>query len=399
MEGFFQLSKFHKRTPVSNLTPKCGACGLFKTCQSPKMKPWGEGRTKILIVGEAPGKQEDEAGRPFVGLSGQLLRSAIGRIGLNFQEDFLITNAIICRPPGNKMPQDGKEVAFCRANILTTIAKFKPTVIITLGKWALHAILPQFWKGDIGPLERWVGHTIPTKDFWICPTYHPSFILREKDKNKMVEPMWIAHLEKACKLQFKAPAPLSLENKVTRLFDEREIYQAIRKFDEAGRPCGFDYETNCLKPEYPKARIYTASISDGDTTIAYPFFGKAIIATSMFLKSSRCSKIAGNGKFENRWTMFHLGHIINRLNWDTFIGAHCIDNRTGVCSLKFQAFVQFGVETYNEAIEPFLGSSSGSHYNRIHEIEMGQLLDYNGGDSYLEKRLSRRQQKALGFIT
>lgn len=395
MEGFFHLSEFHKQAPSSDLAPKCGACGLYKTCESPKIKPWGNGALRVLIVGEAPGKTEDEQDRPFVGPSGQYLREAIGRVGYNFQEDILSTNAIICRPPNNKLSKDAKEVGYCRANLVKTIRKFKPKVIITLGRKPLQSVLAPFWKDDIGILDRWIGWTIPTKDYWICPTWHPSFLLREE--NKLMDRMFLGHLEAALKLHEKPSKIPDLTDRVTKLYDERAIYEAVRKFDQAGRPCAFDYETNCLKPEYPEARIFSCAISDGETTIAYPFFGKAITATSMFLKSGRTKKIASHLKYEERWTIKHLGHPVSNWDWDTYLGAHALDNRPGICSLKFQSFVLLGIPSYNEPIAPYLESVGRSHYNRIKEIETGMLLEYNGLDAYLEVRIARRQQRQIGL--
>jgi len=66
MKGFYPSSVVQRDQP-SSLLPKCGSCGLFKTCESPKMEPYGQGRSRVLVVGEAPGQTEDEEGRPFIG--------------------------------------------------------------------------------------------------------------------------------------------------------------------------------------------------------------------------------------------------------------------------------------------------------------------------------------------
>lgn len=352
------------------------------------MKPWGRGTIGVLIVGESPGKVEDMRGRPFVGPSGEYLQDAIRELGREF-EDLRITNSIICRPPGNKMPQKGREVGYCRPNLAKTIEEFKPRVIITLGRHALETVLQPYWKDSFDALERWTGHAIPLTKHWVCPTWHPSFLLREN--NRVMNRLFMQHLEAALDIDEDPPTLPDFKSRIERLYEERDIISALRQFDEQGGPIAFDYETNCLKPEYPKAAIWSASVSDGKRTIAYPWTGRAVAATSLLLRSPRTRKIASNMKFEQRWTLKHLGHPVTNWDWDTVVAAHVQDNRSSIASLKFQSFVQMGIPTYNEHISPYLDSSE-THYNRIHEIEMDELLLYNGMDSLFEWHLARRQQ-------
>jgi hypothetical protein len=78
------------------------------------------------------------------------------------------------------------------------------------------------------------------------------------------------------------------------------------------------------------------------------------------------------------------------------LAAHCLDNRPGICSLKFQAFINLGVPSYNERIAPYLEASHGP-YNRIHEILLDDLLHYNGIDSLLEVKLAQYQRRKMGL--
>jgi hypothetical protein len=91
-----------------------------------------------------------------------------------------------------------------------------------------------------------------------------------------------------------------------------------------------------------------------------------------------------------------FGHGVNNWQWDTMLATHCLDNRPGICSLKFQALVQMGVPVYNKHIEPMLASYKGP-YNRIREIEMGSLLYYGGMDALLEWKLAMKQRKEMGY--
>lgn len=396
MEGFFKPAEIRSSRPGGDLAPKCGACGLYKGCQSPKMEPWGSGSLGALIVGEAPGEQEDKMDQPFVGASGEFLREAVSRAGYSF-DDLRITNSIICHPPNNKMPRDGKEVEWCRPNLVRTLEEFQPRVVITLGKHALSTVVKPYWKDDLLTLDRWVGWKIPAPKHWICPTWHPSFILRERNPavRGVMERLFIQHIEAALNINSDPPEIPDFKDKVELLFDERAIWNALKWFDDQGGLTAFDYETNSLKPEYPKSQIYSAAVSNGRRTVAYPWTERSRQATSIYLRSPRTRKIAANMKFEQRWTIKHLGHPITNLDLDTVVAAHVLDNRPKIGSLKFQAFVLMGVPSYNDHVHPYLESTDGSHYNRIHEVEITELLLYNGIDAFLEMHLGRRQRIML----
>lgn len=362
------------------------------------MEPYGKGAMDVLVVGEAPGETEDQQGRPFIGKAGQHLRAALRGIGVSLDKDVLTTNALICRPPANRTPED-KEIDYCRPNLLNTIRKHEPRVIITLGKSALVSVLRPYWKSDIGALERWVGWQIPLEQHWVCPTYHPSYLLRMQ--NQLLERYFGEHLEAAFSIE-RDPKPLrDLESKVECLFDEDKICKAIQWFDEHEGWCALDYETNTLKPEIPKARIVSCALSNEERTVSFPFGGNKVIkCLSWFLTSIRTRKIASNLKFEDRWSRHHVIHGgkqgVSNWGWDTMLAAHCLDNRPGICSLKFQSLIHLGVPTYNEHIDLFLESYKGP-YNRVEEISISDLLVYNGIDAYLELKLAMFQRRQMGY--
>lgn len=392
MKGFFSASTVHKEKPAG-LIPRCGQCGLYKTCRSPKMAPYGHGERDVLIVGEAPGQTEDEQGRPFIGKAGRYLRGMLDELDVDLDADAWTTNALICRPPKNATP-DAKQISYCRPNLLNSIRKYEPQVVITLGKAALASVLAQYWKDDVGSMEKWAGWQIPIPDHWICPTFHPSYLLRIN--NPLMDKLFAQHLEKAFALTEPSPPAQDFESQIELLYDDQEIYESIRDFDQQGGYCSVDYETNCIKPEWPKAKIFSCAISNGKRTISFPWVGKAITATSKFLQSSRTRKIASNLKMEERWTRKVLGHGVTNWGWDTMLASHCLDNREGICSLKFQSFVKLGVCSYNKRVDPYLESRHGP-YNRIHEIETGDLLFYNAQDALLTRQLANIQRKEMGL--
>jgi len=389
MIGFFSSSEVLKTVPSGTL-PRCGTCGLFRKCLSPKMPPYGKGKKKILVVGEAPGEQEDKKGRPFIGSSGQLLRHHLDELGIDLDRDAITTNAIICRPEKNRTPT-ADEIEYCRPNLLNLLQQYRPRVVITLGASALHSVIGQYWK-DIGHLERWVGWKIPLKGFWVCPTYHPSFLLRNQDP--VLEKLFHRHLKEAVSIE-ENPQPLEVADQVRVLYDEDEVIQTLRAMDEKGGWVAVDYETNCLKPEWPEAKVVSFSVSNGETTIAFPWTPKISEEVGRFLRSKNTQKIASNLRMEERWTRKIFGHGVSRWGWDTMLAAHCLDNRPGVCGLKFQAFVRLGVPPYNEKVEPFFDVPSGRRVNRISEIAMDTLLQYGGMDAVLEWHLARLQMQEM----
>src|SRR5690606_23623431 len=140
MAGFFPASQLQVAKAPPSLAPQCGACGLFKTCKSPKMPVSGKGRREILVVAEAPGKDEDDRGIQLVGESGQLLERAMRKAGVDMRKDCWLTNSLICRPPNNRMPTK-QEIDYCRPNLLKTIKELDPKVIILLGGSAVRSLI------------------------------------------------------------------------------------------------------------------------------------------------------------------------------------------------------------------------------------------------------------------
>jgi uracil-DNA glycosylase family 4 len=387
------------------LRPQCSRCGLHQTCESPKMPPAGQGRRRILIVGEAPGRQEDRDGKPFVGDSGDLLRRLLLRCGVDMRADCVITNALICRPPRNDI-DDPKKIEFCRPNVLDVIRRHDPTVIVCLGKYAVKSVIGHYYKEDTKGIMRWAGFQIPNHrpNCWICPTVHPAFVLRERDrdgcyKDRGLRERWLLkHLKAAVELSERKPwqeVPDYL-SKVQVVGDTKDAARLIRRMT-GSRPVSWDIETTTLKPQSPHARIVCASMSDGETTIAFPWLGEVIPAMKEFLTSST-PKISHNQRFENGWSEVHLGVKVRNWAFDTMAQAHVIDGRPGIVGLKFQAYAYLGQPDYDSAVKPYLDSrqKGGNAPNRIKMVDFKTLASYCGGDSLLTWLLADKQRKQLG---
>jgi uracil-DNA glycosylase family 4 len=394
MKGFFSIEQVHGERPGSNLIPKCGVCGLYKGCHSPKMLPYGKGNKRVMIVGEAPGATEDEEDRPFVGKSGQYLRQALAAIGVSMDRDAVVTNALICRPPNNATPET-KEIGYCRPNLLKTLQDVEPRVIVTLGRAALVAVLQDYWKEEIGPMERWVGWKIPIEKHWICPSYHPSYMLRSK--NELLDRMFSNHMEEAFALD-KLPEPQEdFKRHIEVIYDDEKVWDALQEMDVEGDWISFDFEANCLKPNLPKAQLFSCAVSNGYRTVAFPWIGKTPNAVYHLMTSHRTRKIAANMKNEETWFLEEFDEPVENWGWDPMIATHCLDNRQGICSLKFQMLVRLGIPLYNELIEPYLKSGEGSPYNRIKEADPDAILFYNGMDAIGAHRLAMLQRKEMGY--
>jgi len=390
--GFFQGSKFSSRERLSTI-PQCGKCGLSKTCNSPKMPVTGEGLKKVLIVAEAPGRNEDEKGIQLIGKAGQRLRDELEKNDWDLDRDCWKTNAVICHEANNAITD--KHVEYCRANLLKTISELKPEVIVLLGAYAVKSLLSQEWGSDIGQMGRWAGWSIPSQRWnaWICPTFHPSYLLRQD--NPALDLWFGRHIKHALGIS-GSPWPdgsPDWENDVEVIHDPDEAAQAIESMI-GDQPVAFDYETNMLKPDSESARIVCCALSDGKTTIAYPWTGEAVQATSRFLKS-KTPKVGWNIKFELRWTWRALGHGVRNWVWDGMIASHVLDNRPSITSAKFQAYVRLGLASYNGIVSPYLKASNGNQPNRIDEVDSRSLLVYCGLDALVEWKIADLQMKEM----
>lgn len=399
MKGFGFTTKVPKKVPL--LLASCGQCGLFRSCLSPKMPVAGKGKKGILVLGEAPGRNEDEQGKPFIGKAGRLLQEYLRNVDIDLFRDCWVTNSLICRPPGNRTPSD-KEIIYCQPNVLKVIRDTQPRLIIPLGGRAVKSLLSWLWKDDVGEISRWVGWQIPCQrlNAWIAPTWHPSYTMRTlADGKPSAAPLLFQkHLAVAANLQGRPWDEVPDYKKKVRVeYDTSRVVEILDRFARGDRPVAFDYETTTLKPDGPKAAIHSVSFSDGWVTISCPWHGGIRGAAQSFLRS-RVPKIGANLQFEQRWTLKEFGHEVRNFAHDVVLCAHTLDNRQKVAGVKFQAFVQLGQEPYGEQIAPFLKAKDGvpNGENRIKEAPRYDLLLYNGLDALLEWEIAMKQLTLLG---
>ena len=382
--------KFELLQSSERLLPRCSECRLHEQCKSPKMPPTGEGRRRILVVAEAPGAEEDQCGIQLIGKSGQFLRAEMRRLGWDLDRDCWKTNALCCRPPNNRTPT-AREIDTCRPNVLNAIRSLKPRVIVLLGNAAVESVIGSIWTQSVGSLTLWLGRRIPLKRWncWACPTFHPSYVLREQ-KNPVVGVWFRRHLEQALLIQEDPCVPDYMSQVVCEM-DASKAAERLRKQKTA---FAFDFETNRLKPEHPESQILSCAVADDSGAIAFPWQQPAIDAMSHLLRSD-IPKVGANIKFEERWVRRLMGYPVRAWAWDVVQAAHVLDNRSRASNLKFQSFVELGQEPYDQDIAPLKVSEGGNDENRLRFADWSKLLLYNGLDSLLTWHLAKRQYQKL----
>jgi len=156
----------------------CQKCPLAKT-RTHLVFGAGDEHAKLMFVGEAPGRDEDLQGEPFVGKSGQLLTKIINSIGLK-RTDVYIANILKCRPPGNRNPEP-YEIAMCQGYLSKQISIIKPKIICTLGKFAAQTLL-----NSQQPISQLRGRFFEYMGAKLIPTFHPAYLLYNPNEKKLV---------------------------------------------------------------------------------------------------------------------------------------------------------------------------------------------------------------------
>lgn len=169
---------------LKQIVERFDGCALKQTARTTVFAD-GVEDAPVLLVGEAPGKEEDEVGRPFVGRSGRLLDRMLAQIGLDRQKNLLISNTIYWRPPGNRDPTQGEIVA-CLPFVERLIALARPRLLILAGKAAAHTIL----KREDGVMKLrgrrllypGAGLEQPVNTMVML---HPAYLLRQPEKKQL----------------------------------------------------------------------------------------------------------------------------------------------------------------------------------------------------------------------
>jgi len=172
---------------------KCLACPLGFLGRTTVVFGQGNANAALMLIGEAPGQQEDQQGKPFVGKSGQLLNRIFTILDID-RSDIFISNVVKCRPPGNRKPTLIESMTCKKLLLLNQIAIIKPQVICTLGATALEGLLDRPVK-----MMQCRGNTLSFNEIMLIPTLHPAYILRNPSQLEKI----ISDLHKAKELAYQ----------------------------------------------------------------------------------------------------------------------------------------------------------------------------------------------------
>lgn len=163
---------------LKQAVPACTACALHKT-RTQTVFGVGDENADWMLIGEAPGAEEDRLGEPFVGQAGKLLDNMLAAIGLARGRNVYIANVLKCRPPGNRNPEP-EEVARCSPYLERQIALVAPKLIVAMGRFAAQTLLDT--DASIASLR---GRVHRYRGVPLVVTYHPAYLLRNlPDKAK-----------------------------------------------------------------------------------------------------------------------------------------------------------------------------------------------------------------------
>lgn len=381
MFTFFSEPK-KKALPI---LPNCGTCGAADKCEFPKQKSIGKPGSPVLVIDSPRMDAADGLSR------NPRIENALARFGMSMR-DFNVVAASACPKAGEGSWKH------CQPLLVQNISACGPSKILVYGRSATQSVISWLWGQNAEMSDRWIGHRIPCRELnaWVCVLGNPH-----AEINYKVAEIW-GYRAMAAALRLEGRPYEKVPNYFDMVAIERNPKIIATALQEAALSTmtAFDYETNCLKPEGRRAKIYSASVAwlEGCETrcIAFPFTDSIRDAWVEYLRSP-VPKIAANKCFEERWSFAKLGTRVRKWAWDTVIAAHIADPQKTVAGLKFQAFARLGQSFYAGNVEQYFGLSDADGINSIHLANERELLLYNGIDSIAELDLGILQRYEAGI--
>ena len=381
---------------MPSLNPACQKCSLHSTTTGTVCLA-GEGpkNARVMVVGEAPGREEEKTGRPFMGSSGKKLREALATNNL---DSVFITNTVRCRPPDNRKPT-AAEIKACREYLDYEIERVKPEIVVSLGATPTKAL----FKGKAA-VSQHHGTIIedPTKRYRGYVSYHPAAMLY----NPGIEPAFNADIARLGRtLRNELP-----DNEVKwNLVRRGNFHQFLKEF-RAAEEFSFDLETSGLFPHDGKGWINCVGIGLKDKTWVIPMMAPGwypwrknkkklryyrgspwlrgesfkFLMRMLFGIAVKMNKraIAQNGKFDNEWLYRYVGKMF-RLVFDTMLASHTLDENQEH-DLKSQARRELDAPEYDLTTEEKRG-----------KVDPMKMYQYNARDCGYTIRLKKVLAKRL----
>ena len=391
----FEETKVYRRAPPVELYKNgCISCPLDqfkKILKHPKMDASGSANPLIYSLGEAPGRDEDDIGRQFVGASGTMLKKYIP---YPYLETIRWNNVINCRPPENRNPTHD-EIEFCRTRVASDIDASKPDAIFGFGG------IPLAWTGRSNTYA-WRGRRFPIQvgghKCWYFSFHHPSYLLRLRTENdgrpSTYELAFQLDMERALHNvvhEITPPIIHSVEDarsdivSITGGSDQLGIVLDFLAEASQQSICGLDYETQGIRPYGTDAAILSVAIALPGRCLAFALDhpeaawstnDKATVkaAFKQFLLSP-VVKCSHSLHFEMEWSAFYFGNEVLRASrWeDSLTQAYILDERKDGFALDFLTQLYFGIN-----IKKITGSLNK---NNMKSEPIRRLLPYNGIDA------------------
>ncbi len=189
------MNKFQKMKKIEEEAKKCKKCPLYKSRKN-VVFGYGNVNSRVIFIGEAPGKNEDEKGIPFCGKAGKILDELLNAIFLK-REEVYITSVLKCRPPKNRVPKE-EEIENCGIYLEKQIEIIDPEIICCLGKISLNFIFKKFSIFEKPILNKLHGKVIKKNNKKILPFFHPAFAIYNPQKFKVMQKDFIKLKELLC---------------------------------------------------------------------------------------------------------------------------------------------------------------------------------------------------------
>ena len=336
----------------------------------------------LMFIGEAPGEEEDRLEEPFVGRVGQYLRKNLFRPLQIDEDEIFITNAVRCRPPGNKTPTR-TEIRNCRSHLEEEIKRVKPKAIILLGNVPLCSVI--FLDKVLG-ITKWRGKPMWSREFqcWVIATFHPSALRRDRGMGLSFRyDQAVSDFKKALEMaiwdipSFKMP-------KLLRLTRVDYIIEYLKRASASGI-VSVDSETESLDSRDEILGIsmcYKSRSAYHPVYMEWKYFEENIEIADLFtalLTSRKITKIFQNVAFDRKYFHYH-GYEVRGLIQDTMIMAHLLDENFSV-GLKARTWIDLFFGGYDIPLEKYKVEHKFTIKTSYSEIPAETIAPYAAADA------------------